>query len=96
MQRNPMPRSSRWKNVVLAKDKTSKASTEATSSNRTAQEPPASLPEEIPVPMPALLQPQPDISQSNPTTQITPSAAVIDDEEPDPEEVIQEFMRRYG
>ena len=80
--------SSRRKNANPPKEKTSKTSAEATSSNPTAQEPPTSLP--------AVVQPQLDISQSNPTAQITPSATAIDDDELDPEEVIQEFRRKYG
>ncbi|XP_047949327.1 FK506-binding protein 5-like [Salvia hispanica] len=94
MQRNQMPRSARGKNKP--KEKVKGASTEATSSNPATEKPPSPLPEESPAPTPAEVQPQSDISQSNPITEITPTEAASDDDDLDPEEVIQEFMKKYG
>ncbi|XP_047949243.1 cell surface glycoprotein 1-like [Salvia hispanica] len=95
MQRNPMARSARGKNPP--KEKTKKKVTEATSSTPAAEKTPTPPPEENPTPpevppqpIPTEVQPQPDIGQDN------PAEAKSDEAEPDPEEIIQEFMRKYG
>ncbi|XP_047961443.1 cyclic nucleotide-gated cation channel beta-1-like [Salvia hispanica] len=92
MQRNPMARSTRGKNPP--KEKAKKTSAEATSSNPTAEKPPAPLLEENPVPTPAVVQPQPEITPENPTTTLA-SATATNEEVLDPEEVVREFMEKY-
>ncbi|XP_047949036.1 pistil-specific extensin-like protein [Salvia hispanica] len=95
-----MARSARGKNPP--KERTKKT---ATSSTPAAEKPPSPPPERNPVPAPAEVppqptpaevQPQPDICQSNPTAEIISTEAKSDDEDLDEEEVIQEFMKKYG
>ena len=90
-----MPRSARGKNPP--KGKTTKKVAEATSSAPMAEKTPTPPPEENPTPpelppqpIPTEVQPQPDIGQDN------PAEAKSDEAEPDPEKIIQEFMRKYG